>query len=203
MRGLWGWGIAATAAMVGLMPIQGRAVDNKEVSCDNFVLGYNGAGMKKHCRQGDISSGTASADVSQLEVDGDKFVMVVSYYQSGFRTYYPITPLEKLAERNGSFNRLGDWQGSRRVAGFDLEAFSATLQQAQSSIYCAVFSRYGGEVGRSGEVAGRLELEGGPGYKNFVVGFYCSGFKAVGTEPPPSDFYLDAEAALVAIRDPL
>jgi hypothetical protein len=203
MRDLRGGVLAAiVAAIVGLVPTQGRAVESKEVSCDGFVLGYTGAGAKKDCRQADLLSGTASSEVSQLEVNGDKFVMIVSYYQSGFRTYYPLTPLEKLAERNGSFSRLDDWQGSRRVAGFDLEAFSATLQQAKSPIYCAVFSKYGGEVGRSGEVA-RLELGGGPGYKNFPVGFYCSRFTATGSEPPPPDFFLEAEAALLAIRQPL
>jgi hypothetical protein len=48
MRDLRGGILAAiVAAIVGLVPIQGRAVESKEVSCDGFVLGYTGAGAKK------------------------------------------------------------------------------------------------------------------------------------------------------------
>jgi hypothetical protein len=157
------------------------------VSCDGFVLGYNGAADKKSCRTGDLPSRGAQAltgTVSQVEVTSRDFYLVVTYLEGKFRTYFPGRSPREEVDSNTSLKEVGNWRPQADIRGFEVALFDATLTSSNADISCAVF------VGHGSPMTGHYEFPDGPGYKTVTTGYYC-----------PASIMIQADAFMNSLED--
>jgi hypothetical protein len=137
-----------------------------EVSCEGFVLGYDGPAKKKVCAAEDTSTGNLESQSKTLQVTDQTFSLFVSYDHTGMRTYIPSHPVEDLL-RDSSFTHVQKWGVSRNIRGFQVIAFNGVGKGDDFELTCALFARYTGNPGN-------YEFDAGPGTRNAVIGVYCA-----------------------------
>ena len=160
-----GFAFAFIIAMAWAVAV--RADSPTTVSCDGFVLGFNGQVDKKTCSTEDTTHGRSVGSVSRIEIHDQQFYIEVSYYQSKFMSYYAYRSLRDKIENNSAFSKITAWVPLPDTGGFNVTAFGAIMASDNKQIACAIFSRY------SGTKSGPYEFPDGPGYENMVEGYYC------------------------------
>jgi hypothetical protein len=167
----------------GFLPAGARAEDPVAVSCDGFVIGYQGPAKQRGCVIVNVEEGTQTYKSSQLTVIDHAFFILMYYIESGFKTYMPLHTLQEMTEDSKVFGATGDWQPQRSILGFDVAVFNGALKGREIPSVCAIFSRYSGDPGNG------VDYTLGPGFKNHVVGYYCAVTASLTPEQQGEGFY--------------
>ena len=139
--------LALAMLMAVSSPRGARADDPVAVSCDGFVIGYQGAAKQRGCVVVKVDEGTQTYTSSQLTVIDHAFFILMYYIESGFKTYMPLHSLQEMTEDSKVFGTTGDWLQQRSILGFDVAVFNGALKGREIPSTCAVFSRYSGDPG--------------------------------------------------------
>jgi len=174
-------GLVLLAAAIA--PAAARAHDPVAVSCDGFVLGYQGPAKQRGCVVVKVEEGTQTYTSSQLTVIDHEFFILMYYIESGFKTYMPLHTLQEMTEDSKVFGATGDWLQQRSILGFDVAVFNGALKGREIPSLCAIFSRYSGDPGN------QVDYTMGPGFKNHVVGYYCAVTASLPPEQQGEGFY--------------
>jgi hypothetical protein len=170
--------LAAVIAPAGV-----RADDPVAVSCDGFVIGYQGPAKQRGCVIVKVDEGTQTYTSSQLTVIDHAFFILMYYIESGFKTYMPLHTLQEMTEDSKVFGATGDWLQQRSILGFDVAVFNGALKGRAIPSLCAIFSRYSGDPGN------QVDYTMGPGFKNHLVGYYCAVTASLMPEQQGEGFY--------------
>jgi hypothetical protein len=161
--------LAAIAVLAGLVPGKAQAGDFQEVSCVGFPVSYDGAADKQHCYEAEVSATRAK----RLVIHSPTYLLLATYYDSGFRHYFVTQPMDKLMASSGMFaspRKVYDGPGGN---GYAVAVFAGEFADHKGHGACALFVRYYGEPGKVGGEVAPYEFPSGPGAKFMVQGFYC------------------------------
>ena len=173
-----------------------HAQEPQAVSCDGFVIGYDGPAKQRSCVIVNVEQGTQTYKSSQLTVIDHAFFILTYYIESGYKTYLPQHTLQEMTDSSRVFDQTGDWREPRTILGFDVAVFNGVLRGRQIPSLCAVISRYSGDPGNT------VEYTLGPGFKNHFTGYYCAVTEALTPEQQGDGFYSLVQDVVSKLRLP-
>jgi hypothetical protein len=175
--------LPALLILAAAVSLPARAQEPVAVSCDGFVIGYDGPAKQKGCVVVDVEQGPQTYKSSQLTVIDHTFFILMYYIESGFRSYLPEHGLREMTNSSNVFAQTGDWQAQRTIQGFEAAVFTGVLKGRQIPSICAVISRYSGTPGRD------VDQSLGPGYKDHLTAYYCAVAESLTPEQQGAGFY--------------
>src|SRR5215475_3857062 len=103
VMGRSGWVGLAVVSWLGLTGASTAARADK-VTCDGFVLGYDGEAAIRKCSEARIVTGMSAVQVQQAIFADHSFLMLIAYAKSEGRTYLPLRTPRELVDDGKLFS---------------------------------------------------------------------------------------------------
>ena len=163
-----------------------------EVSCEGFVLGFDGEAKRMTCETKDVSTAAKEYESSTIEVADQTFWLWVSYYHTRNDTIIHPTSVDRWLAQTHDFTHVQKLGVSRHLGGFEVVAFNGVAEGEKYVSSCGFFARY----------YGRANSYGAGVFRNLIEGIYCAEPGFLTPEQENTGFYHVVEQVIGKLRLP-
>jgi len=168
-----------------------RPVLAGEVSCEGFILGYDGEAKSKTCSAKDNTDHDLVWETKDIDVVDQTFSLWVRYRHAGTGTYFHRRSIEELLAGT-SFTHVQKWGVSRFIGGMEVVAFNGVDKGDDYEMTCAMFARYYGQA----------NVYNVSGTKDTIYAIYCAEPGMLTPDQQGTGFYAVMDQVIAKIRLP-
>lgn len=163
-----------------------------EVSCEGFVLGFDGDVKKMTCETKDVSTAAKEYESSTIEVADQTFWLWVSYYHTTNDTIIHPISVDRWLAQTHDFTHVQKLGISRHLGGFEVIAFNGVADGEKYVSSCGFFVRYFDQATSYGAGV----------FRKLIQGLYCAEPGFLTPEQENTGFYDVMEQVIGKLRLP-